>query len=180
MLLNPLQSLLADSPWWLMCPVVLALAYLLGGWRPAVTALVCLLVILGTGLWNESMETLTATLVATLAVIVFAMVVGVWMGRSRRADTVVRPFLDAAQTMPAVRVPRAVPGAVRTTRFTAIVAAVVFAAPVAMKLVADGIRGVPPTSVEAATSRRATTPGRSSRRCSCRWPAALVLAPTRA
>ena len=31
LLLNPLQSLLADSPWWLMALVLLALAYLLGG-----------------------------------------------------------------------------------------------------------------------------------------------------
>ena len=46
------------------------------------------------------MKTLTTTLVATLAVIVFAMVVGVWMGRNRRADTAVRPFLDAFQTIP--------------------------------------------------------------------------------
>jgi glycine betaine/proline transport system permease protein len=38
------------------------------------------------------------------------------------------------------------------SRFTAIVAAVVFAAPVAIKLVADGVRGVPATVVEAAIS----------------------------
>ena len=36
------------------------------------------------------------------------------------------------------------------SRFTAIVAAVVFAAPVAIKMIADGIRGVSPTTVEAA------------------------------
>ena len=33
-LLNPLQSLLADSPWWLMSLVLLAVAYLAGGWQP--------------------------------------------------------------------------------------------------------------------------------------------------
>ena len=69
LLLNPLQSLLADSPWWLMGLVLLAFAYLLGGWRPTVITLVCELIILGTGMWNESMKTLTTTLVATLAVI---------------------------------------------------------------------------------------------------------------
>ena len=112
-LLNPLQSLLADSPWWLMFLVVLALAFLLGGWRPAVTALVCLLIILGTGLWNESMKTLTTTLVATLAVIVFAMVVGVWMGRNRRADTGGPAVPGRVPDHPAVRLPRACARAVR-------------------------------------------------------------------
>jgi glycine betaine/proline transport system permease protein len=43
------------------------------------------------------------------------------------------------------------------SRLTAIVAAVVYAAPAAIKLVADGIRGVSPAAVEAATSSGSTT-----------------------
>ena len=155
-LLNPLQSLLADSPWWLMFVVVLALAYALGGWRPAVTSVVCMLIILGTGLWNESMKTLTTTLVATLAVIVFAMVVGVLMGRNRRADTVVRPFLDGFQTIPPFVYLVPALALFGPSRFTAIVAAVAFGIPVATKLIADGIRGVSPTSVEAARAAGTT------------------------
>ena len=156
LLLNPLQSLLADSPWWLMALVLLALAYLLGGWRPTVIALVCELVILGTGLWNESMKTLTTTLVATLAVIVIAVVVGVWMGRNRRADTVVRPFLDAFQTIPPFVYLVPALALFGTGRFTAIVAAFAYGVPVATKLIADGIRGVSPTSVEAARAAGTT------------------------
>lgn len=155
-LLNPLQSLLADSPWWLMFVVVLALSYALGGWRPALTSVICLLIILGTGMWNESMKTLTTTLVATLAVIVIAMIVGVWMGRSRRADTVVRPFLDAFQTIPPFVYLVPALALFGPTRFTAIVAAVAFGVPVATKLIADGIRGVSPTSVEAARAAGTT------------------------
>ena len=34
--INPLQDLLAQSPWWVMALVLLAVAYVLGGWRPAV------------------------------------------------------------------------------------------------------------------------------------------------
>jgi glycine betaine/proline transport system permease protein len=44
-----------------------------------------------------------------------------------------------------------------TSRFTAIVAAVVFAAPVAIKVIADGIGGLPETVVEAATSSGSST-----------------------
>ena len=57
-LINPLQDLLAQSPWWVMALVLLAVAYVLGGWRPAVITLVCEAVILGTGLWNDTMITL--------------------------------------------------------------------------------------------------------------------------
>jgi glycine betaine/proline transport system permease protein len=155
-LLNPLQSLLAGSPWWLMFLVLLAVAYLAGGWRPTAIALVCLLVILGTGLWNEAMKTLTTTLVATLAVIVLALVIGVWMGRNRRADTAVRPILDAFQTIPPFVYLVPALALFGPTRFTAIVAAVAFGVPVATKLIADGIRGVAPTSVEAARAAGTT------------------------
>ncbi|MGW2893005.1 ABC transporter permease subunit, partial [Streptomyces griseoruber] len=65
--------------------------------------------------------------------------------------------LDAAQVMPpfVYLVPfLALFGA---TRFTAIVAAIVYAAPVAMKIIADGVRAVPEATVEAATSAGCNT-----------------------
>jgi glycine betaine/proline transport system permease protein len=43
------------------------------------------------------------------------------------------------------------------SRFTAIAAAVAYAAPISVKLVADGIRGVSPTTVEAARSSGITS-----------------------
>ncbi|MGH3383109.1 MAG: ABC transporter permease [Nocardioidaceae bacterium] len=155
-LLNPLQALMADSPWWLMAAVLLAVSYLLGGWRPLVSTAVCLAVILGTGLWNESMKTLTTTVVATLLVMLIAVVIGVWMGRNRRADAFVRPFLDALQTIPPFVYLVPALALFGPTRFTAIVAAIAYATPIATKLIADGIRGVSPTSVEAARASGTT------------------------
>ena len=46
------------------------------------------------------MVTLAMTLVATVLVMVLALVFGVWMGRRRRVDTALRPILDAVQTIP--------------------------------------------------------------------------------
>ena len=155
-LLNPLQSLLAESPWWLMALVILALSYLLGGWRPALVSLACLAVILGTGLWNETMKTLTMTIVATLVVVLSALVLGVWMGRNRRVDTGVRPLLDALQTIPPFVYLVPALALFGTSRFTAIMAAIAFGVPIATKLVADGVRGVSPTSVEAARAAGTT------------------------
>jgi glycine betaine/proline transport system permease protein len=43
------------------------------------------------------------------------------------------------------------------SRFTAIVAAVVFAAPISIKIIADGVRGVSATTVEAATAAGSST-----------------------
>ena len=157
LLLNPLQSLMSDSPWWVMAIVLLAVAYVLGGWRPALVTVVCEAVILGCGLWNDAMITLTMTLVATVMVMVVAVIVGVVMGRSRKADIAIRPILDAFQTIPPFVYLVPALALFSTSRFTAIVAAMAYAIPIATKLVADGIRGVSPTTVEAARSTGSTS-----------------------
>jgi glycine betaine/proline transport system permease protein len=154
--INPLQDLLAQSPWWLMALVLLVVAYLLGGWRPAAVTLVCEAVVYGTGLWNDTMVTLSMTLIATVIVMLVAIALGVAMGRGRRADLAIRPFLDAFQVIPpfVYLVPAlALFGA---GRFTAILAATAYAVPIATKLVADGIRGVSATTVEAVRSTGST------------------------
>ncbi|MEW2418973.1 ABC transporter permease subunit [Streptomyces nigra] len=156
-LLNPFQTLLTDSPWWLVGAALIALGAVLGGRRAGVTTAVCVGLLVGTGLWSDSMTTLASTVVATVLVMVLGIVLGVWMGRSALVDRLLRPTLDAAQVMPpfVYLVPfLALFGA---TRFTAIVAAVVYAAPVAVKIVADGVRNVPAATVEAATSAGCTT-----------------------
>ncbi|SDT46417.1 ABC transporter permease subunit [Actinoplanes derwentensis] len=156
-LLNPLQSLLVESPWWLVGAVVVTLAALLGTVRTAVTTAVCVAALIGTGLWQDSMTTLAMTLVATLLVMVLGVLVGVWMGRNRLADRIIRPILDAGQTMPSFVYLVPFLALFSATRFTAIVAAIVFAAPVAIKLVADGIRAIPAATVEAATAAGSST-----------------------
>ncbi|MGQ4405444.1 ABC transporter permease [Streptomyces hayashii] len=156
-LLNPFQTLLTDSPWWLVGAVLIGLGAVLGGWRAGVTTAVCAGLLVGTGLWSDAMTTMASTLVATVLVMATGIVFGVWMGRSPLVDRVLRPSLDAAQVMPpfVYLVPfLALFGA---TRFTAIVAAVVYAAPVAIKIIADGVRAVPETTVEAATAAGCNT-----------------------
>lgn len=156
-LLDPLEALLAESPFWVTGAALLALAYLIADLRAMIVTAVCLVLVIVLGLWQDSMVTLAATLVATVVVMAMALVFGVWMGRSERTDRVVRPVLDAAQTMPPFVYLVPFLGLFGSTRFTAIVAAIVYGAPVAIKLVCDGIRGVSPTTVEAATSSGSTS-----------------------
>ncbi|MGH3880441.1 MAG: ABC transporter permease [Actinophytocola sp.] len=150
--LNPFQSLLTDSPWWLMCAVIVALAAVLGGTRAAVVSALCLGLLVATGVWHDAMTTLASTLLATVVVVAIGVLVGVWMGRSPGADRVIRPLLDAAQVMPAFVYLVPFVALFGPSRFTAIVAAFVYAAPIVIKIVADGIRGVSATTVEAATA----------------------------
>ena len=144
---------MGESPWWVMALVLLAVAYVLGGWRPAAITLVCEAIIFWTGLWNDTMVTLAMTLIATVMVMLIGVVLGVGDGPQPAG----RPgHPPAARRRPAIPpfvylVPFIALFA--ASRFTAIVAAVVYAVPIAIKLVADGIPGVSPTTVEAATWR---------------------------
>lgn len=156
-LLNPMESLLADTPWWLAFAGLTALSVVIGGRRAILPTLVCLTGIRLLDLWNDSMVVLNMTLVATLLVMLLAAVFGVWTARSRRADLVLRPLLDAGQTIPAFVYLLPVLALFGSSRFTAIVAGLIYAAPAAIKLVADGVSGVPQGPVEAARSTGTTT-----------------------
>ena len=82
--------------------------------------------------------------------------VGVWIGRNKRADSIIRPILDAGQVLPACVYLVPFLGLFNASRFTAILAAVVYAAPAAIKLAADGIRGVPAGMIEAGIAAGST------------------------
>lgn len=155
-LLNPFVGLLTGSPWWLVIAALTALAALAGGRVAALTTVLGLAALIGTGLWSDAMTTLASVVLATLVVMALGVLVGVWMGRSPRADAVLRPLLDAGQTMPAFVYLVPFLALFAASRFTAIVAAVVFAAPVAIKIVADGVRAVPTETVEASTALGST------------------------
>jgi glycine betaine/proline transport system permease protein len=156
-LLNPLQSFLAESPWWLAFAGIAAIAFVIGGLRVLAITVPCLLGIWFFGLWHNAMITLAMTLVATALCMALAVVVGVAMARRRSVDVAVRPFLDAGQTIPAFVYLVPVLVLFGPSRFTGIVAALAYAAPVAIKLVADGVKGVSTTTMEAVRSTGATT-----------------------
>ena len=155
--LNPLEGVLANSPWWLTIVAVTLLAFILAGRTVGILVFVLLALIMATGLWNATMVTLAMTLIATAFVVLIGIVLGVWAGRSERVDRIFKPFLDAGQTMPAFVYLVPVLALFGPTRFAAIVLGIVYAAPVVIRIVADGVRKVPKETVEAAISSGSTT-----------------------
>ena len=102
------------------------------------------------------METLTTVLVGTLLTLILGVAIGVQTARHDRLRAVLRPVLDAAQTLPAFVYLIPALALFNPTRFTAIVAAIIYAAPPVIRLVEVGIRAVPATVVEAAMASGAT------------------------
>jgi glycine betaine/proline transport system permease protein len=72
--------------------------------------------------------------------------------RSDRAARIMRPILDTAQTLPAFVYLLPALILFEASRMTAIFAAVIFALPPVIRLVDVGIRAVPATIIESATS----------------------------
>jgi glycine betaine/proline transport system permease protein len=155
--LNPLEMLLAQSPWFITVAAICLIALLIGGWAVSVLSLALMLLIVYTGLWNDTMITLTQVLVATLLTMIIGVSVGVWIGRSEKADTFIRPILDAGQTLPAFVYLIPMLGLFGPSRFTAIATGIVYSIPIVTKIVGDGIKNVSRAMVEAAISNGSTS-----------------------
>lgn len=155
--LNPLESVMTSAPWWLAVGVVMLVAWYISGRRASITAGICLVLVVLLGLWNHSMQTLASVLVATLITLGLGIVLGIASARSDRAQAVLRPFLDAAQTLPAFVYLIPAIALFAPSRFTAIVAAVIYAVPPVIRLVDVGIRSVPAAVIEAATASGSTS-----------------------
>ena len=156
-ILNPLESLLAESPWFLTIVMVAIIAFLIGGARIALFSSALMLLIVLSGVWHDAMVTLTQTIVATILTMSIGIVLGIWIGRSERADNFLKPFLDAGQTLPAFVYLIPMLGFFGPTRFTAIATGIIYAIPIVVKIVGEGIRAVPVAIVEAATAAGSTT-----------------------
>jgi glycine betaine/proline transport system permease protein len=154
--LNPLETLLAFSPWYVTLAAIVFLALVIGGVRVAILAASLLGFIVLSGLWHEAMITLTQTIVATLLTMTIGILLGILVGRSQRAEKILRPFLDAGQTLPAFVYLIPMLGLFGPTRFTAIATGIVYAIPVVVKIVGEGIRAVPASMIEAATAAGST------------------------
>ena len=150
--LNPIENVLAQAPWYLTITMIVLIALILGGIRVAILSFALLMLIVLSGIWFDAMITLTQTIVATILTMVVGIALGIWVGRSNRADTLLRPFLDAGQTLPAFVYLVPMLGLFGPTRFTAIATGIIYSIPVVVKIVGEGIRAVPASIVEAATA----------------------------
>ena len=155
--LNPVQTVFTTAPAWLVVGFVGALTLLVSHRRAAVTATIALIAIFLMGLWQDAMTTLVQVLVATGITFALGLGLGILSARNDRFQRGLRPFLDVAQAMPSFVYLLPAFVLFDATRFTAIIAAVIFALPPVIRLVDVGIRAVPATLREAATASGVTS-----------------------
>ena len=108
------------------------------------------------GEWAPAMDTASQVLVATGLAVVFGVGLGVWAAESRTVARIVRPINDVLQTLPQLVYIIPFIYLMPVSIVPGVVAAVLYATPVVIRLVQAGIRDVAPTSVEAASAFGAT------------------------
>jgi glycine betaine/proline transport system permease protein len=102
------------------------------------------------GVWEPAMDTLALMIVSVLFCLLVGVPLGVAVALSLRTDRVLRPVLDAMQTVPSTVY--LIPATLffGLGQVPAAVATVIFALPPVIRLTALGITGVPEQTVEAA------------------------------
>ncbi|WP_406354843.1 ABC transporter permease [Streptomyces sp. NBC_00658] len=156
-ILNPLRDGLQWLPWWSVLLIVAALAWLIGTWRTALTAVLAMAAIGVLGVWKPSLDTLSQVLAAVAVTLVLGLATGIAAARSERVERLLRPVLDVFQTMPQFVYLIPVVALFGVGRAPAVAAAVVYALPAVVRITTQGLRAVDPAALESARSLGATS-----------------------
>jgi glycine betaine/proline transport system permease protein len=150
--LEPLRVVLVETPWFVMLAGLTAIAFVISGTGPAITAFLMLAAIGVMGVWEPAMDTASQVLVATAIAVAVGLVIGIWAAESPRVDRLLRPLLDTLQTLPQLVYIIPFIYLMPVSRVPGVIASVLYAVPVVIRLVAAGLRSVPSAAVEAASA----------------------------
>ena len=153
---QPLQQFLVEAPWSTTVLGLTAIAFVVSGVRRALTTLAMLVFIGVMGMWEPAMDTFSQVLVATVITVLIGVVLGVCAAESKTVSRVLRPVNDVLQTLPQLVYIIPFIYLMPVSIVPGIVAGVLYAFPVVVRLVERGVRDVAPESVEAASSFGAT------------------------
>ena len=154
--LEPLRTFLTETPWWLVIAGFAGIALVVAGRRAALIVAVMMLAIGVMGVWTPAMDTASQVLVATLLTLLIGFALGVWAAESRSVERLMRPVLDGLQTLPQFVYLIPVVALFNVGRVPGVIASVLYAIPVVIRLVTAGLRDVSPTAIEAAAAFGAT------------------------
>jgi glycine betaine/proline transport system permease protein len=154
--LNGIKEFLAWLPWWL---VIISVGYaawrIIGIWWVGVVML-ALMTIIGsfsygdTGYWALAMDTLSIIITSVIVCLILGIPTGILMARSNRIEALIKPQLDAMQTMPSFVYLVPVMMLFGLGKVPATFATILYAVPPVIRLTNAGIRQVSASAIEAA------------------------------
>lgn len=147
--LEGLADQLTALPWFAIPLTAACLLVWRGRWRTAIVVAIAACYPGAVGLWPQAMQTVALVVVSVVMSLLIGVPLGVWAAISPRVNRILRPVLDAMQTVPSTVY------LIPATLFFGIgpvpaaVATVIFALPPAVRLTTLGITQVPTSTVEA-------------------------------
>ncbi len=151
------QALLAVPPL-IMIIIISAMAWFLVRPRaaPIVAALLIFILSLSMDYWKWTMETIALIIASTITCFVIGFPLGIWGAHSDRAMTIIEPFVDLMQAIPALAYIIPVVFLFGMGKPAGIVATIFFAMNPLVRLTSHGIRQIPNEIIEAGKSFGAT------------------------
>lgn len=152
-----IQSALSAVPWWGYILLIAAISWF--SIRKVIPTLVLSLlpVIIGVfGLWGLAIETLAMVITSVVISLALGIPLGVLMAEVKTVGVIIRPILDAMQTMPSFVYLIPAMMLFGLGKVPAILATVIYALPPVIRLTCLGIELVPKSVQEAALAYGAT------------------------
>ena len=147
-----IEDVLKWIPWPVIVLGLALLSFAVGRWSLLGFTTVALLFVGFMGLWENTLDTIALMVVSVVISVSIGLPLGVLAARSRLADNIMRPILDAMQTMPSFVY--LLPGVLffGLGAPAGVFATIIYAVPPVIRLTNLGIRQVSAEAVEAARS----------------------------
>ncbi|MEO0671752.1 MAG: proline/glycine betaine ABC transporter permease [Pseudomonadota bacterium] len=149
-MLNAIEAVFVGTPWPVTAGIFMMIAYAAAGPRIALFVGASLVYIALFGFWQTGMSTIAIVVASTIICIVIGLPLGIWVGKSNRASSIITPILDVMQTIPSFVYLLPAVAFFSLGKPPGIIATVIFSMPPIVRLTALGIKQVPQSTKEAA------------------------------
>jgi glycine betaine/proline transport system permease protein len=147
--LDKTEGFISWLPWFIPPIIVFAIIARTGKWVVAGFAAFAVVYPGLVGVWQESIETISLMAVSVGICILLGVPIGVWTALNKRAESILRPILDAMQTVPATVYLIPIVLLFGIGKVPAAIATVVYALPPMIRLTSLGVQQVPRAAIEA-------------------------------
>jgi glycine betaine/proline transport system permease protein len=147
--LDKTEAFISWLPWFIPAIIVFAIIARTGKWVVAGFAAFAVIYPGIVGVWPQSIETISLMAVSVAISVIIGVPLGVWTALNKRVESLLRPILDAMQTVPATVYLIPIVLLFGIGKVPAAIATVVYALPPMVRLTSLGIQQVPHSAIEA-------------------------------
>ncbi|MEP3637419.1 MAG: ABC transporter permease subunit [Paracoccaceae bacterium] len=147
---------LTNLPWIALFACIVFTAYVVAGRRLAIGTAVGLAFLIVAGIWPQTVLSLYLCGLGVFVCFVVGTSIGVWASENQVVSAIVRPIIDTLQTMPLFVILIPFVMVFKIGEFTALLAVIAYAIVPAIRYTEHGLRNLPASVTEAATTIGAT------------------------